>query len=917
MTGLNSIVNDKFDILCIAESKLDSSFPKAQFVRKGYKTPYRLDISSRSGGLVVYVRDGISSRYLKDFRLPTDIQFIPIELRLKSHKWLIIFIYRHKDQKLEFFLQHMSNLLNFYSNFERCILMGDFNCEPSNPHLDNFLKENSLYCHTKTKTCFKSDEGSCIDLILSNQKYGLQKTGSWDTGLSDFHHLIYTQLKSRYTRLQPRKVNYRCYNNFIEENFLTDLSLKITSSNINEIESFENKFETVLNRHAPRKSRIIRGNEKPHVNKDLRKAIMDRSRLRNIYQRSQRYSDRCAYRKQRNFVCSMNRKIKKIYFDTVASNSDNSSHNFWEICKPFFSDKSIVSEKIILVNEDGIVNSDSTTAKLFNKYFNGITKTLDIHEWPQNSGQKTGNPVHDAISRYADHPSIIKIKYMFVGNSFEFTNTDTETVHKLVMSLNNKKSTSGEISSKILQKSADICSFALKNCFNHCLDRALFPESLKCATITPVFKEGDPTCVKNYRPISILPTVSKVFDCFSTLLCGFRKGHSTQHAILRLLHLWQRALDDSNIVGTVLMDLSKAYDCLPPDLLIAKLAAYGVKHNSLSFLYDYLTKRQHRVKIGNSLSSFLYISMGVPQGSILGPILFNIFLNDLLLSHRETELCNFADDNTLFAIAKTLAEVVVKLNIEIQDILHWFQINSLVANPGKFQVMFLGRFDPISTFDIGNISVKVKNQVKLLGIFIDDKLRFNSHVELKCQRAANKISALRRIRSFISLKTAKALCNAYIFSNFNYCPLIWMNFVKGNNNKIEKIQRRALSVVYQDVNSDLLELLAIEKGVTFHIKFIFKLLEEIFKTLHKQNPSFLQEIFTVKKSGYELRRGEQLALPSTKTVKFGLQSLSFVGSLLWDRLPKDVKSSATFNIFKGKLKMLPNNFCTCPICKLW
>ena len=107
MTGLNSIVNDKFDILCIAESKLDSSFPKAQFVRKGYKTPYRLDISSRSGGLVVYVRDGISSRYLKDYRLPTDIQFIPIELSLKSHKWLIIFIYRHKDQKLEYFLQHV------------------------------------------------------------------------------------------------------------------------------------------------------------------------------------------------------------------------------------------------------------------------------------------------------------------------------------------------------------------------------------------------------------------------------------------------------------------------------------------------------------------------------------------------------------------------------------------------------------------------------------------------------------------------------------------------------------------------------------------------------------------------------------------------------------------------------------------
>ena len=333
----------------------------------------------------------------------------------------------------------------------------------------------------------------------------------------------------------------------------------------------------------------------------------------------------------------------------------------------------------------------------------------------------SGDPVFDAISRYSDHPSIVKIKHLFAGNSFEFTNTSTENVHEMVMSLNSKKSTSGEISSKILQKSANICSYALKNCFNCCLKEARFPEPLKRATITPVFKEGDPTSVKNYRPISILPTVSKVFEkiiaeqlnpffenCFSTLICGFRKGHSTQHALLRLLHHWQRALDNSKIVGTVLMDLSKAYDCLPPDLLIAKLAAYGLNYNSLLFLYNYLTNRLHRVRVGDNFSNFLDISMGVPQGSILGPILFNIFLNDLFFFDRAAELCNFADDNTLFAIANALADVILELNIEIQEILKWFKINSLVANPGKFQVMFLGRFEPIQFFSIGDISVKVK-----------------------------------------------------------------------------------------------------------------------------------------------------------------------------------------------------------------
>eukprot|EP00111_Clytia_hemisphaerica_P009537 TCONS_00027955-protein len=339
MEGLNSVVGDKYDILCIAESKLNSSFPKSQLVqlvREGYKPPYRLDISSTSGGLIVYVRNGISSRFLRDFSLPKDIQLIPIELRLKSHKWLILFLYRYHSQKLESFFQLLSDLLDFYSNFERCMLIGDFNCEPTNPILNNFLEENSLYCHIKTKTCFKKVEGSRIDLILSNQKYGLQKTGTWDTGLSDFHHLIYTQLKSRYTRLPPRKANYRCYNDFVEKNFLTDLSLQMTSSNINEIDDFENKFVDVLDRHGPRKTRMIRGNEKPHINRTLRKAIMERSRLRNIYHRSNSFSDMRAYHKQRNYVCSLNRKIKKNYFKTVASNPGNSGQNFWEICKPFF-----------------------------------------------------------------------------------------------------------------------------------------------------------------------------------------------------------------------------------------------------------------------------------------------------------------------------------------------------------------------------------------------------------------------------------------------------------------------------------------------------------------------------------------------------------------------------------------------------
>ena len=661
---------------------------------------------------------------------------------------------------------------------------------------------------------------------------------------------------------------------------------------------------------------------------------MTRSRLRNAYLRSKSLSDLQAYRRQRNFVCKLNNETRRIYFDSTTSEatSRNSNHTFWEICKPFLSDKASRSEKILLVDNDEIISSDKQTADIFNSYFNDITKKLNLKPWsPPSSNHLTlDDPVICAIEKYSGHPSIVKIKEVFGSDSnFEFTDIDTESVHNLVMSLNSRKATSGDLSPKILKLSANVCSYVLKNCFNQCLDKSKFPKPLKRATITPVFKDGDPTFVGNYRPISILPTVSKVFEKiianqlnpflesrFSNLLCGFRKGHSTQHALLRLIHLWQKALDNSNIVGTVLMDLSKAYDSLPHDLLIAKLAAYGVSHKSLLFIYDYLNSRQHRVKIGDEFSNFLNILLGIPQGSILGPLLFNLFLNDLLLFSREAEICNFADDNTLFASAESLDQVICILQREVHNVIHWFNINSLVANPGKFQVMFLGTNEYLDKFNIDDdISIEVKDNVKLLGIIIDNKLRFKEHVEKKCQKASNKIKSLRRIRPFLSLETAKTLCNAFIFSNFNYCPLIWMNFVKSNNVMIDRIQRRALSVVYQNFTCSLNELLNLSGGETFHINFIRKLLEEIYKSVNNLSPSFMAELFVPKFSGYDLRRGQQLVLPPTNTVKFGLQSLSFTGSLIWDRISRDVKESPSLNVFKRKLKMFPSNFCTCNICK--
>ena len=201
------------------------------------------------------------------------------------------------------------------------------------------------------------------------------------------------------------------------------------------------------------------------------------------------------------------------------------------------------------------------------------------------------------------------------------------------------------------------------NCINECIKQNKFPNELKIADKTPILKKEDPLDKTNYRSISTLPTVSKIFErisfnhlqrfsniFFSPLLYGFRKGYSTRYALINLLQNWQRCLDVSDgIVETLLMELSKAYDCVNHDLIIAKLQAYGVGENGLRLIQNYFFQRLQRVKVGSSLSEWLEIILGVPQRPILGPILFNVFINDMFLFIKGTDICNFADDVTLYA----------------------------------------------------------------------------------------------------------------------------------------------------------------------------------------------------------------------------------------------------------------------------
>ena len=536
--------------------------------------------------------------------------------------------------------------------------------------------------------------------------------------------------------------------------------------------------------------------------------------------------------------------------------------------------------------------------------------------------------IDDIIAKYKSHPSIMKIKDN-VNNEIKFTFADTSS-HEFqdeILKLNSKKANvENDIPARILIQSNDIISTYLSDIYNTSKNHHDFPMALKMADVIPIHKTDEKNIMKNYRPVSLLPIVSKLFEkmmykqissyvdnFLSPYLFGFRKGHSTEQCLIKMLETWKKAIDERKFAGAILTDLSKAFDCLNHNLFLAKLNAYGFDNSSLNFIGSYLKERKQRTKVGHFYSTWNELKFGVPQGSILGPLLFNLFLNDIFYFIENSKIANYADDNTVYSTNDTLEGLLKTLEGETSILLKWFQDNEMKSNEDKCHLFVVNTEDV--TVKLGNEILSACSSIDLLGITIDNSLKFSEYVSNLCKKGSQKLHALARVSKYLSRDKLKLLMKSFITSQFNYCPLTWMFHNRTLNNKINKLHERALRLVYKNDDSTFQELLAMDNSVTIHERNLQRLATEMFKVKNKISPVPIQGMFKNHINHHNLRSNRCWEISKVRSVNYGTETMRYRGPKLWEMLPPNLKESKSLEEFKLKIKKWKPTDCTCRLCR--
>ena len=642
---------------------------------------------------------------------------------------------------------------------------------------------------------------------------------------------------------------------------------------------------------------------KPWIDHSLKSDIKRRHNML-LLKRSGKLTP-AAFNRYRNFVTTKLRYAKKTYFHNKFNSIKCDMYKTWSvinsIIRPSSKSKNNVINKIV---KDGVsyTNQDDV-CNVLNDYFADIGKYIN----------------ESVPSANFSHSHFLSGNYR---NSFYFSPLAPEDVKKIIHSLKNKPCTLDCYSSSLLKVCSEILSPVICKLINMSISSGVFPSLLKKAKVIPLHKGGDSTICSNYRPISILHILSKIFEKAAhiqlvkylesnNILCneqfGFRRNCTTTNATMQLLTYLYRELDNGNYVFSLFIDFKKAFDSVNHNILLSKLYHYGIRGLPLLWFKSYLCNRTQYIRLQDGISGVKNITTGVPQGSILGPTLFLLFINDIVNVSDKFKYILYADDsNLMYSFNKTsLNHTIDTINNELLQLDNWLIANKLILNidKTKFTIFSYRSNVVLEGIKIKDNVIGYTRETKFLGIYLDNNLTFTNHCNFVCSKVSRSVGVLFRLNYFLPLFILRSLYFSLIHPYFMYGLEIYFNSTVSNKNKILTCQKRAIRLIHKvNYNFHTNSLFKNSKILKISDLHSFQCLIYMYKALYLDGDSDLEALSKNSDNhSHNTRNSFKLIVPYFKKAK-SQQSILYIAVNLWNNLPIEIAANENIDSFKCKLR---------------
>lgn len=899
------VTNESFTVLGLSETWLEPdiqddviNIPNYSIVRK--------DRNRRGGGVCFYVNNCIKFKVLDT---PTSdiaqLEQLWISFKYAGKNMCLGTLYRPPNTNLTHCLELLENTLTtFIPEYDLILFGGDLNVDISNLNnlntcqLIKFFNKYGLHQIILQPTHVTSTSSTTIDIIVTSNVNLVQNASVINMeGISD-HSLVTCDLKVLKNKQSPIFRNFRDFTNFNYNNFLNDLFLVnwdviFYMTEVDRMVKFWNDNVTLLfDVHAPYRTVRITKRPAPWLTENVRLMIKLKNKAFTKYKLVKSETAWNEYKELRNFVNRSVKMEKKAYLQYKFKSDPK---EFWKTLKYLNINTNM---------KQGKYNIDIDPDMLNDYFLNRGSNAGCVNNAP-NLG------IHS-------------------NNGFSFSEVNVQKVETVFRSLKSNARGTDDVDLRMLNLLLPHLSVYLTFIINTCLSTGYFPTAWKTANIVPIPKQNNPSELAHFRPISILPVISKILEkivleqLHSYLskenilpICqsGFRPAHSTATALLQVTDDIFRANDNNQITCLILLDFSKAFDTVNHNVLCNKLKFFGLGDTAILFFKHYLIDRSQRVTVNGRYSNYALISSGVPQGSILGPLLFSIYTADFCNSLNHCKMHQYADDTQIYYsfFLSDIEKAVENINTDLENICAISTAHCLVLNEMKTEMLLFGgkrqqvHNDPRFKISVNGKLLSVSEECKNLGVYIDDNLRFSSHVNNIVRKSYAKLKLLYIHKDYLSTEVKLKLCDSLILSYISYCDTVyWPALLNIDKQTLQKIQNACVRYCYKLRKFDHISVkfrethwLNLDERFQIHMSCL------IYKIANLKLPSYLfsKLIRGTNIHNRPTRFSSLYIVPKHNTAQFQ-RSFSYNSVKIYNKIPENIKCLKTVTAFRKQITNL-------------